>query len=408
MVECTDIRKESVKWVTPGNNTAKMSLVSVQTFAEKYFNSLNPIAERISIDVAATKDAYENLWHTLSYKDRSQVIDETIIHPEAVLKYSCAHEEPEVECFPHLRLQTGNKYVTDDEGGKISVSKLCTVLKELCHTVDILFRSSVIYFFFQGLTWRDEHSAPFTWMTQSQLNLCVTDNAEHGRKPQNTAASMPGTYQQKLKVSPHKKFHAPHSSVSFIDPPDIVLGGSSSKLVGTISSKLKFPPKSGTGDDNLLTKIRNKTAVLKIHTLKSTASKTSGDNSVHSNEAEREILVQSKYDCAVIPSLKLPKPGGGKAVISKPKTPPPPPPCKQKPQTVPSPQINSEKVALLQESPADELAGLQPAKCDHEDNHDVGCSNGSLDSLDNFHLELKIPSRCDTVPKTGFDFLDNW
>jgi hypothetical protein len=102
-----------------------MSESSVETIAEKYFHSLNPIAERICIDVAATRDAYENLWHTLSYKDRNQIVDETIIHPEVVLKYSFyPQSEPKVEYYPRLRLQTGNKYVTDYEGGKGLVSKL--------------------------------------------------------------------------------------------------------------------------------------------------------------------------------------------------------------------------------------------------------------------------------------------
>lgn len=118
---------------TPVNNTLKMSVSSLQTFAEEYFNSLNPIAERISTDIAATRDAYENLWQTLSHKDRSQVIDETIIHPEAVLRYSFyPQDEPEVEYFPCLRFQTGHKFISDDEGGKGSVSRLyCSILQEL-------------------------------------------------------------------------------------------------------------------------------------------------------------------------------------------------------------------------------------------------------------------------------------
>jgi hypothetical protein len=108
---------------------------SVETIAEKYFHSLNPIAERICIDVAATRDAYEKLWHTLSYKDRSQVVDETIIHPEAVLKYSiCPQDEPEVEYYPRLRIQTGDKYVTDYEGGKGLVSNL-VLYCVCCHIV---------------------------------------------------------------------------------------------------------------------------------------------------------------------------------------------------------------------------------------------------------------------------------
>ena len=256
------------------------------------------------------------------------------------------------------------------------------------------------------MTWHDEHSAPFSWMTRSQLNLCIVDNADSVRKYENTVASITVTKQQKPKVPAHKKTNAPHSGVSFIDPPSIVLGGSSSKLVSALSSKLKFPPKSETREDNLLTKIKNKTAVLKIQTFRSSASKTNGGNCVHSNEAERGTLVQPKPSCNLMPNSKTSKLVGGKAVISKPKTPPPPPPpCKQKPLATLSSQNDTEKMALLQESSADEVAGQHSAKCDGGDVRGIG---GSLDSLDNFHVELKIPSGSDSVPKTGFDFLDNW
>lgn len=256
------------------------------------------------------------------------------------------------------------------------------------------------------MTWHDEHSAPFSWMTRSQLNLCIVDIADNVRKHENTIASIPVTKQQKPKAPAPKKTNAPHSSVSFIDPPSIVLGGSSSKLINALTSKLKFPPKSETRDDNLLTKIKNKTAILKIQTFKSSVSKTNGDNSVCSNEAERRTLVQPKSSTAV-PNSKTSKPVGGKGVISKPKTPPPPPPpCKQKQVATLSSQTDTEKMALLPESSASEAAGTQSAKCDDDD--DVRGIGVSPDSLDNFHVELKIPSRSDTVPKTGFDFLDNW
>lgn len=244
-------------------------------------------------------------------------------------------------------------------------------------------------------------------MTRSQLNLCIVDNADSVRKYENTIASIPVTKQQKPKAPAHKKTNAPHSSVSFIDPPSIVLGGSSSKLISALTSKLKFPPKSETRDYNLLTKIKNKTAILKIQTFKSSVSKTNGGNCVWSNEAERGTLVHSKSTCTVVPHSKTSKPVGSKSVISKPKTPPPPPPpCKQKPLATLCSQVDTEKMALLPESSANEVAGKQSAKCDDDD--DVRVIGGSLDSLDNFHVELKIPSGSDTVPKTGFDFLDNW
>ena len=239
------------------------------------------------------------------------------------------------------------------------------------------------------------------WMTQSQLNLCNIDNIEPVRKRLNTVSNFPISGQHKLKISPSKKPQTAHTSVSFVDPPSVVLGGSSSKITSIVASKLKFPPKVGNGDDNLLTKIKNKTAVLKIQTLKSNVSRTSGETSSYNNEGEKEILVQPKTNCSVVPIIK-PKVGGGKSVISKPKTPPPPPPVKTKPPA-PSIPIDSEKTALLKESPGDELSSNIELR-----NSDNKNSVGSIDSLNHFHIELKIPSGTDTVPKTGFDFLDNW
>lgn len=105
-----------------------MSSTSLQTVAEEYFHSLNSIAERISTDVASTKDAYEELWNTLSTEEQRQVIDETIIYPEAVLKYAFEDSLEKPEFSPRLNIQTGGKYIIDDEGSKGSVSTTITRL----------------------------------------------------------------------------------------------------------------------------------------------------------------------------------------------------------------------------------------------------------------------------------------
>ena len=60
----------------------------IDNLALEYFNSLNPMAERIYQDVWSTKEAYEDLWNTLSFKEQNQILDEAIIYPEVVLKYS--------------------------------------------------------------------------------------------------------------------------------------------------------------------------------------------------------------------------------------------------------------------------------------------------------------------------------
>lgn len=53
-----------------------------------YLYTINPIAERIRKDVDATKDAYQSLWEQLSVDEQNKILEESIISPETVLKYS--------------------------------------------------------------------------------------------------------------------------------------------------------------------------------------------------------------------------------------------------------------------------------------------------------------------------------
>ncbi|XP_028048799.1 uncharacterized protein C1orf198 homolog isoform X2 [Monomorium pharaonis] len=127
----------------------KMSSSTLTARAEEYFYNINSIAQKIGEDIIATKDAYEGLWNTLNTAERNQAINETIIQPEVALKYTSkkfelSRELP--EWYPKLRIQTGMKYVIDETGST--------------------------------LRWRDEHSAPFSFMTQSQMNLSLIDSNE--------------------------------------------------------------------------------------------------------------------------------------------------------------------------------------------------------------------------------------
>lgn len=53
-----------------------------------YLYTINPIAERIRKDVDATKDAYQSLWLELTVDEQNKILEESIISPETVLKYS--------------------------------------------------------------------------------------------------------------------------------------------------------------------------------------------------------------------------------------------------------------------------------------------------------------------------------
>lgn len=92
---------------------------STATRAERYFYSMNPIAQRIGEDITATKEAYEGLWNTLSIAERNQAINETIIQPEVALKYTLKKVDLNKELpewYPKLHIQTGMKYVIDETG----------------------------------------------------------------------------------------------------------------------------------------------------------------------------------------------------------------------------------------------------------------------------------------------------
>lgn len=65
-----------------------------------YLYTINPIAERIRKDVDATKDAYQSLWYELSIDEQNKILEESIISPETVLKYS-KYKKHDVSQFIH-------------------------------------------------------------------------------------------------------------------------------------------------------------------------------------------------------------------------------------------------------------------------------------------------------------------
>jgi Domain of unknown function (DUF4706) len=104
----------------------------------EYFQSLNPIAKRICEDLDSTRESYESAWDYLSREEQHQVINESLIFPDAVLKYHLENEDqPPVQTFPVLKLDFACKLIQDETGAM----------------------------------WKDEHSAPFTWKSQSQLDV---------------------------------------------------------------------------------------------------------------------------------------------------------------------------------------------------------------------------------------------
>lgn len=123
--------------------------MSLQSVAEEYFSKLNSMASRLYADMTETKLAYEDLWGTLKHKEQQQILSESIIKPEICLKYNCGEIDDVIQ---------EEKYAT-----KMIVDDNCTY-------------------------YRDEHSAPFSFKTQSQRDLtvfskCDDQEAARDKKP---------------------------------------------------------------------------------------------------------------------------------------------------------------------------------------------------------------------------------
>lgn len=68
--------------------------MDLESMSKIYFGTLNVLAEKIAADIENTREAYQDLWHTLSKKEQNQAIDESIINPSAVLKYANLSIQP--------------------------------------------------------------------------------------------------------------------------------------------------------------------------------------------------------------------------------------------------------------------------------------------------------------------------
>ncbi|CAK1592847.1 unnamed protein product [Parnassius mnemosyne] len=121
--------------------------MALSAVAEEYFRSMNPLAAKIHEDIAEAKNAYENIWNSLTDKEKNEIINESIIKPEIALKYALLDSlefdlnDPPVrkdDLMSFFGREHGLKLIQDDNG-----------------------------------TYRDEHSAPFLYQTKSQLNLCI-------------------------------------------------------------------------------------------------------------------------------------------------------------------------------------------------------------------------------------------
>ncbi|XP_042245685.1 uncharacterized protein C1orf198 homolog [Thunnus thynnus] len=111
----------------------------------EYFSSINSMAKKIMQEREKIKSKHGSAWDKMTPQEQDTAIDSWMMDPHIRARYA-AHrlERQEVVCYPKLLIQTGQK---------------------------------MVHFGEEDITWQDEHSAPFSWETKSQLDFSLTSGS---------------------------------------------------------------------------------------------------------------------------------------------------------------------------------------------------------------------------------------
>lgn len=127
-----------------------MASSKVREQVESYFRDLNYASSRIVEDMSIIRDAHGEDWDRIPEKEKTEIAWDALVGPDIREKYNYYPKQyAEVEVFPVIGLNTGDRMVSDEDAANARTTK--------------------------AGCWRDEHSAPFSWETQSQLNMRICD-----------------------------------------------------------------------------------------------------------------------------------------------------------------------------------------------------------------------------------------
>ncbi|XP_041661270.1 uncharacterized protein C1orf198 homolog [Cheilinus undulatus] len=107
----------------------------------EYFSSINSMAKKIMQEREKIKAQHGSAWEKMTPQEQDTAIDNWMMDPHIRARYAMHRvDREEVVCYPKLLIQTGQK---------------------------------IVHFGEEDITWQDEHSAPFSWETKSQLEFSV-------------------------------------------------------------------------------------------------------------------------------------------------------------------------------------------------------------------------------------------
>uniref|UniRef100_A0A1A7Y4J4 Chromosome 1 open reading frame 198 n=1 Tax=Iconisemion striatum TaxID=60296 RepID=A0A1A7Y4J4_9TELE len=133
----------------------------------EYFSSINSMAKKIMQEREKIKADYGSSWETMTPQEQDNAIDNSMMDPHIRARYAMHKvDRDEVVCYPKLLIQTGQK---------------------------------IVHFGDEDITWQDEHSAPFSWETKSQLEFSLisgsTDQGMSASQTETKASKVPHSTQ---------------------------------------------------------------------------------------------------------------------------------------------------------------------------------------------------------------------
>ncbi|KAJ8270707.1 hypothetical protein GJAV_G00118310 [Gymnothorax javanicus] len=154
----------AVTVVGPGNEARTMEAKKFE-----YFSSINSMARKIMLEREKIKENYGSDWEKMTPNEQDTAIDNGMMDPQIRARYAMHRvDRDEVVCYPKLVIQTGQK---------------------------------IVHFGEEDITWQDEHSAPFSWETKSQLEFSLSSTAAPEQGSSSSSSSQSDSKSSKISQS---------------------------------------------------------------------------------------------------------------------------------------------------------------------------------------------------------------
>ncbi|CAH2249427.1 Hypothetical predicted protein [Pelobates cultripes] len=355
-----------------------------------YFSSLNSMAKKIMQDKERIREKYGAQWDKMPPREQDEAIDKVLVDPQLQTRYALhrgAADPQSVPCYPVLKTQTGQK---------------------------------VVHFGEEDITWQDEHSAPFSWETKSQMEFSIASlNA------QDTAS---GPAQSDLKQTPKPSIQGNQVKTPHVNQ-------TSKVIQGTKTPNCEGSTPVRKEEESAFWKISMERSRIEGSQSEFQSLTPSQIKSIEKGEKPlpnyyRQDSFQKEKDL-----VKPGKPEKPVGIMEKPAT------CIEKPAVaiekpamiIEKPTLAFENPAVVTKQPKTTNSSLSSVLLDLDRHRPSQSSVSTLDDVflpepvapvqiaaqtirepvnnDSFSEESQLFSKINTssvVLKTGFDFLDNW